>query len=122
MLRRTFPQRERGVTQGDPLSPNIFNVVVGAMVRHWESLMAEQEGEYSRGNNGDREKTAGRMIWDRDDGRQRAEERHKRLTVKAAFFYADYGMVESTDLGWIQSAFDTLKGMFDQVELWMSVS
>ena len=31
-------------------------------------------------------------------------------------------MVESTDLGWIQSAFDTLKGMFDQVELWMSVS
>ena len=26
---------ERGVTQGDPLSPTIFNVVVDAVVRHW---------------------------------------------------------------------------------------
>ena len=25
----------RGVTQGDPLSPTIFNVVVDAVVRHW---------------------------------------------------------------------------------------
>ena len=24
-----------GVTQGDPLSPTIFNVVVDAVVRHW---------------------------------------------------------------------------------------
>ena len=28
-------QGERGVTQGDPLSPTIFNVVVDAVVRHW---------------------------------------------------------------------------------------
>ena len=26
---------ERGVTQGDPMSPTIFNVVVDAVVRHW---------------------------------------------------------------------------------------
>ena len=26
----------RGVTQGDPLSPTIFNVVVDAVVRHWK--------------------------------------------------------------------------------------
>ena len=26
---------ERGVTQGDPLSPTIFNVVVDAVVQHW---------------------------------------------------------------------------------------
>ena len=26
---------ERGVTQGEPLFPTIFNVVVDAVVRHW---------------------------------------------------------------------------------------
>ena len=31
---------ERGVTQGVPLSPTIFNVSVDAVVRHWESLVA----------------------------------------------------------------------------------
>ena len=34
-----------GVTQGDPLSPTIFNVVVDAVVRHWKYLLvAEREG------------------------------------------------------------------------------
>ena len=33
---------DRGVTQGDPLSPTLFNVVVDAVVRHWlEGLQAE---------------------------------------------------------------------------------
>ena len=31
---------EQGVTQGYPLSPTIFNVVVDAVVHHWESLVA----------------------------------------------------------------------------------
>ena len=35
---------EKGVTQGDPLLPTIFNVVVDAVVYHWESLVAEREG------------------------------------------------------------------------------
>ena len=38
----------QGVTQGDPLSPTIFNVVVDAVVRHWLSVMvegAEERGE-----------------------------------------------------------------------------
>ena len=38
----------RGVTQGNPLSPTIFNVVVDAVVRHWVTLYmeeAEKRGE-----------------------------------------------------------------------------
>ena len=38
----------KGVTQGDPLSPTIFNVVVYAVVRHWVTLSvedAEKRGE-----------------------------------------------------------------------------
>ena len=42
---------EIGVTQGDPLSPTIFNVVVDAVVRHW-LLLATQEAE-RRGNRGE---------------------------------------------------------------------
>ena len=30
----------RWMTQGDPLSPTIFNVVVDAVVRHWISLLS----------------------------------------------------------------------------------
>ena len=30
-----------GVTQGDSLSPTIFNVLVDAVVRHWVSVMVE---------------------------------------------------------------------------------
>ena len=42
---------ERGVTQGDPLSPTIFNVVVDAVVRHWVKGIleeAEARGETGR--------------------------------------------------------------------------
>ena len=44
-------QGARGVTQGDPLSPTIFNVVVDAVVRNWVTVVivgAEDRGE--RGN------------------------------------------------------------------------
>ena len=37
--------------------------------------------------------------------------------VKVDFFYADKGLVDSTDPGWLQSAFDTLTGIFDRVGL-----
>ena len=58
---------EQGVTQGDPLSPTIFNVVVDAVVRHWLQL-ATQETE-RRGERG-------------------RERRHQ-----AALFYMDDGMI-----------------------------
>ena len=33
---------ERGVTQGDPMLPIIFNVEVDAVVRHWEPLLVAE--------------------------------------------------------------------------------
>ena len=83
--------------------------------------MAEQEGGYISNNKGDVAQTAEGTIRERDDGRRRAEEGHQRLTVKAAFFYANDGMVASTDSGWLKSAFDTLTGLFDQVGLHINV-
>ena len=79
---------ERGVTQGDPLSPTIFNVVVDAVVRQWLRL-ATQEAER----------------W----GERGRERRHQ-----AALFYADNGMIASTDPRWLQWAFTILVGFFDR--------
>ena len=45
--------------------------------------MAEKEGVESSGDKGDGAQKAGRVIWDRDGGRQWVEEGHQRLTVKA---------------------------------------
>ena len=82
---------ERGVTQGDPLSPTVFNVVVDAVVRHWLYLTTQEA-----------ERRGGR-------GRER---RHQ-----AALFYADDGMIASTDPRWLQWAFTILVGLFDRVGL-----
>ena len=41
----------RGVTQGDPLSPTIFNVVVDAVVCHWVTgiiVDAEEQGKLGK--------------------------------------------------------------------------
>ena len=40
----TVLQRFQGVTQGYPLSPNIFNVVVNAVVRYWITVLVERAG------------------------------------------------------------------------------
>ena len=61
----------RGVTQGDPLSPTIFNVVVYAVVRHWVTgVIADAEERGYLGKEG---------------------------IHQAALFYADDGMVASFD-------------------------
>ena len=84
------------------------------VVRHWESLLVaereEWEGGDSSGNEGDRAQTAGRKKQYQDDGRQWAEEGHQQLMAKAKNFYANFGVVASTDPGWLQLAFDMLTG------------
>ena len=81
----------RGVTQGDPLSPNIFNVVVDEVIHHRVKLsMEESEKRVERRNEG----------------------RHQ-----ASLFYADDIMVASSDHRWLQWAFDTLVSMFEKVDL-----
>ena len=80
-----------GVTQGDPLSPTIFNVVVDLVVRHWVSVMAQVAEE--RGGRGQ-------------------EGRHQN-----ALFYADDGMVALSDPRWLKGTFSTLVGLFDRVGL-----
>ena len=79
------------VTQGDPLSPTIFNVVVNVVLSHWVTVMVE--GTEERGELG-------------------KEGRHNN-----ALFYADDGMVASSDPQWIQGAFSTLVGLFGRVGL-----
>ena len=49
---RVSASSNSGVTQGYPLSPTIFNVVVDAVVRHWFTLAVE-EAE-TRGGGGGR--------------------------------------------------------------------
>ena len=79
------------MTQGDPLSPTIFNVVLDAVVRHWVAVVVEGAGE--RGDRGQ-------------------EGRHQ-----DALFYADDGMVALSYPRWLQGAFNTLVGLFDRVGL-----
>ena len=90
----------RGVTQGDPLSPTIFDVVVDVVVRHWVMMtLAKVEKRGERGSEG----------------------RHQ-----AAILYMDDGMVASSDPCWLQWDFDTLVLLFERVGLrtnvWKTVS
>ena len=111
------------MTQGNLLSPTIFNVVGDTVIRHWESLLvAEQEGDKISSDEGDGTQMAGGTIRYQDDRKKWAEKGHQRLTAKSAFFNADHGVVASTDPGWLQSAFDLLTGLFDQVGLRTNIS
>ena len=40
---------------------------------------------------------------------------------QAALFYANDGMVASSDPGWLQGAFNTLVSLFDRLGLWTNV-
>ena len=79
------------MTQGDSLSPTIFNVVVGAVVRHWVAVMVERV---------------------EDQGEREKEGRHQN-----DLFYTEDGMVASSDLWWIQGSFSNLVGLFHKFGL-----
>ena len=81
----------RGVMQGDPLSPTIFNVVVDLVVHHWVTGVIANAEEW---------------------GEQGKEGRHQ-----AAVFNAYNGMVASYEPCWIQVDFKTLVRLFDRVGL-----
>ena len=84
----------RGVTQGDPLSPTIFNVVVDAVVRHWiEGLKTATEEKGATGREGH----------------------------FSAVFYANDGMVGASDPACLQGAFSALVAIFDWVGLQTNV-
>ena len=87
----TLFRGERGVTQGDPLSPKIFTVVVDAVVRHWvHGVVKELEARGETGREG----------------------RHQTV-----LFYAKDGMVASLDPNCLQGTFHALVGLFDRMGL-----
>ena len=73
------------MTQGDPLSPTIFNVVVDAVFPHWvNGIMEKAEARGETGREG----------------------RHQ-----DALFYAEDSMVVLPDPAWIQGAVTALVGL-----------
>ena len=86
---------ERGITQGDPLSPTIYNVVVDVVVRYCvNGLVDEAEAKGETGREGQHQ---------------------------LAVFYANDGMVVSLDPAWIQGAFNALVAIFYKVGLLKNV-
>ena len=81
----------RGVTQGGPLSPRLFNLVVDAVVREW--LRQVLGDEAARGEIG--------------------LEIRRLLTC----FYIDDGVLASADATFLQDAFDRLVDLFERVGL-----
>ena len=79
------------VTQGDPLSPTIFNVVVDTVIYHWVTVVTPTEA----GTGG-----LGLTIID-----------------LVEYFYYDNDLVASTQSWRLHMAFDVLTGLFGRVGL-----
>ena len=85
-----------GVTQGDKLSPAIFNMVVNAVIQHWETVV---------------------------EGEDKVPEGFRRsVNNLATLFYVDNGILASPQLDRIQEALDFLMILFDQVCMRINVN
>ena len=80
-----------GVGFGDPLSSTISNVVVDAVIHHWVTVVTPSE-----------EDTGGLGLT---------------IIDLEAYFYADDGLVASTQSERLQRVFDVLTGLFKRVVL-----
>ena len=91
-----------GVTQGDPLSPTIFNVVLDEVLRYWVTMVKYTEDAvepvvaYTEG-----------FGWN--------------IQCVSAYFYSEYGIITSTLVAHIQRAFGTLTELFCHVGLHTNV-
>ena len=79
------------VTHDYPLSPTIFNVVMGAVINQWVTVMLEEEAD--------------------------PEGPSKLTQCLVVYFYADDGLIASTQVGRIQRNFNALMELFDRVVL-----
>ena len=104
---------ERGVMQGDPLLPTKFNVVVDAVLCHWESLVVEGAGRYNISVN----EAAHPVRWTIKAHNNAQRQTKEGLKSYEDIFYADAGMVASANPGCLRTAFDTMTGLFDRVGL-----
>ena len=81
-----------GATQGGLLSPNLFNICVDSVVRHWLTLVIDDNGAVVTG--------LGPTVED-----------------KLALFYADDGLVSSVQHEWLQQALQVLVELFTRIGL-----
>ena len=83
----------RGAPQGDLFSPKEFNVNVDCVVPHWLMLAIDDNGNVLEAGLG------------------------PTVADKLALFYADDGVVSSTESQWIQRTIDVLLGLFQRIGL-----
>ena len=91
-------QAFRGVTQGGPLSPKIFNIMVDAVVREWISQLLYEDGEEAT---------------ELSDATAASLE----VGLIVALLYADDAYIASTSRDILQDSMDILTDLFDRVGL-----
>jgi hypothetical protein len=84
---------DRGLTQGDVISPTLFNLVCNAVVRYWLSLVSDTGEDANTGGVG------------------------LKVVKRAGLSYADNGAISSRDGEWLQRALDVLAELFGRLNL-----